>query len=87
MIVELLQQDFLVPNIDMDKEEITLVMEEFYKQSSIGTRNLSEIEDEYFQIQEEVDQDVYKYYGLADEEIKVIEKFIEDQAYKISRTT
>ena len=44
----------------MDKEEIKLVMEEFYKQSSIGTRNLSEIEDEYFQIQEEVDQDVYK---------------------------
>jgi hypothetical protein len=71
----------------MDKEEIKLVMEEFYKQSSIGTRNLSEIEDEYFQIQEEVDQDVYKCYGLADEEIKVIEKFIEDQAYKISRTT
>jgi hypothetical protein len=76
-----------VPNIDMDKKEIDRVMKEFYERSSIGTKNLSEIEDKYFQIQEEVDRDVYKCYGLSGEEIKVIEKFIKDQAYRVSRTT
>jgi len=63
-----------VPNKDKDKERINKLMSEFFANSPIEDRSLTQIEEEIWKTDNTIDQKVYELYGLGEEEIKIIEK-------------
>ena len=69
-----------------DKNRIGALMTEFYKSSSTDRRSLSELEMKIDAIQEELNRATYKCYNLSENEIDVIEKYIEEQVDEVSRS-
>lgn len=86
VVLKAIQIPRFVTNINMNKQRIIELIEEFYKISPIGKENLSTIESKMTATQEQIDEEIYKCYNLSQIEIDVIEKFIADQSSEVSRT-
>ena len=76
-----------VPNVDTDARNIKQLMKTFeeaymeklseeFKESPVKELNLTKIEEEIEKTDNQIDQKVYALYGLAEEEIGIIEKSV-----------
>lgn len=76
-----------VPNVDTDARNIKQLMKTFeeaymeklseeFKESQVKELNLNKIEEEIEKTDNQIDQKVYALYGLAEEEIGIIEKSV-----------
>ena len=85
-ILKTLKIPHLIRRVDRNKNRIIELMNEFYKTSQYGTINLSEVESDIALKQAELDTTIYDLYQLSEDDKNIIEEYIKNQEYKISRT-